>query len=70
MSQVLSAEERVSRWRLEIWIQDEPTQICAVEFQNTKTEEQPQEPTIVTLAEAVIDPRAVVVEFGDAGVAE
>jgi hypothetical protein len=69
MSHVLGAEESGPGWCLKIWTQDIPAQIGAVEFKGTKTDEQEEEPAIITLAEAVVDPWTVMVEFGDAGVA-
>lgn len=53
-----------------MWAEDVPAQVGAVEFEGTETDEQKQEPAVVTLAEAVVDPRTVVVEFGNAGVAQ
>jgi hypothetical protein len=55
---------------LEIWMEDVPAQIGAVELESAETDEQKEEPAIVTLAETVVDPWTVVVEFGDAGIAE
>ena len=70
VSEVLCAEECGSGWRLEIWMEDVPTQIGAVKFEGAETDEQKEEPAIITLAETVVDPWAVVVEFGDASVAQ
>ena len=55
---------------MEIWTEDVPAQVGAIKFEGAETDEQKQEPAIVTLAEAVVDPWTMVVEFCDAGVAE
>lgn len=64
------AEKRLVGRRLEVWVEDVVAQVGAVEFENAQTEEKQEEPAIVALAEAVVDPGTVVVESGDAGVAE
>ena len=66
---VLGAEESGTRWRLEIWAEDVPAQVGAVKFEGAEADKQKQEPAVITPAETIVDPWAVVVEFGDAGVA-
>lgn len=51
-------------------MEDVPAQVGAVKFESAETDEQEEEPAIVTLAKAVVDPWAMVVEFGDTGIAE
>ena len=53
-----------------MWAKDVPAQEGAIEFQDAETDKQEEEPAVVSLAETVVDPGAVVVGFGDAGVAE
>ena len=67
---MLGAEESRTRWRLEIWAQDVPAQVGTVELEGAEADEQKQEPAVITLAETIVDPRTVVVEFGNAGVAQ
>ena len=69
MPHVLGAEESRSWWRLEIWTEDVPAQVGSIKFEGAETDEQKQEPAVITLAETIVDPRTVVVEFGNAGVA-
>ena len=53
-----------------MWAKDVPAQESAIEFQDAETDKQEEKPAVVSLAETVVDPGAVVVGFGDAGVAE
>ena len=54
---------------MEIWAEDVPAQVGAVKFEGAEADKQKQEPAVITPAETIVDPWAVVVEFGDAGVA-
>jgi hypothetical protein len=66
MSHVLGAEESRSGWRLEIWMEDVPAQICAIKLEGAETDEEQEEPAIVALAKTIVDPWTVVVEFCNA----
>lgn len=63
------AEERIARWGLKVWSENEPAKVGTVEIQRAKTNQKEQKPSIVALTKTVVYPRAVVVELGDAGVA-
>jgi hypothetical protein len=46
---------------MEVWRQDGPGQVCAVEFDSANAEEQEQEVAVVVFSDAVVDPSAMMI---------
>lgn len=67
---MLGAEKRRAAGCLQVGSEDVPAEKGAVEFQGAESHEEQEEPAVVALPKTVVDPGAVVVEFGDAGFAE
>lgn len=56
-------EEGIPRINAEIWTQDPPAQICAIDLQYRHADEEGQKPTVISTSQTIVDPGTVVVAF-------